>query len=313
MERQTESFKIEREALQKRLDEDTKRLFKRESEMDEHLYSLHRERLEFDNDRTKFRAQQTKELQRLEKRMEDLLQEKQTTLESLAEEKFSVDTEKRKLSETVRAIEDKYALELKRKQLNLESAMEVVTAEKQLLEEKINNIHKESRAIKEERERLERDKFEFLERKARVEKLCDDVNKKDLELEQTALKAAKMKRDADAALNEARFLDEEHRKRVHKLHDFLEQLREKEMVLMRQAVQSKLEQQTPQAFAGSSGTMAVIPSHNTPITKLQDVLSGMRLHLLPNPAKDERLQFWEAEKEYLNTIKNTPWVTKRSF
>ena len=143
LERQNEKSRVEREMLQQRVHEDAARLLKRQNEVDEQAYTLQRERLEFESERKNFHSLQTKELQRLEKRIEETLRERQTSVETLAEEKHAVAEDRRKLAETIRAAEEKYALDYKQRRLVLESVTETVTAERRLLEEKHRNLDRE--------------------------------------------------------------------------------------------------------------------------------------------------------------------------
>ncbi|XP_055343750.1 fas-binding factor 1 homolog isoform X2 [Paramacrobiotus metropolitanus] len=308
IERQNQSFKLERESMQKRIDEDSKRLLKREAELEEQAYALQRDRSEFDSERNKIRNQHTKEIQRLEKRMEEVLQDKQAALENLAEERHILDSDKRRLADTIRSIEDKYALELKKKQLNLESTMEAVSAEKKLWEEKHQNLDKEIAAVRLERERLDRDKTELQERKHRLERAIDDLSKRESAAEDTLMRANRAKQEGERAFNEAKFMDEEHKMRVTKLNGFLEQLRDREMNLMRQAVETSVVGQR------RANTALNLLPYRLGIAGAGMSSSGVRVQLLPNPAKDdqEAQRHWQEEKEYIDALRGAPWNSKRN-
>ncbi|OQV15604.1 hypothetical protein BV898_10193 [Hypsibius exemplaris] len=311
LERQSEKARAERELLQQRIQDDTSRLLRRQNEVEEQAYTLQRERLELESERKNFHSLQIKEMARLEKRMEETLRERQETTQTVAEEKHIVEEEKRKLADTIRAAEDKYAVEYKKRQLILDSAMEAVAAEKRLLEEKHRNLDREVNLAKDDRERLDRDRRDVQERKTLLEKYNEDVHRRDLELEQTALRVAKMKRDSDLALHEAKFMDEEHKTRVAKFNIFLEQLRDKELSLMRQAVtDGSSEQRT--AIQLPNGSLTVIPRRlSAAATPGEGIGSnGARVQLLPNPARDVG-RYWQGEREYLQVLKNTPWSMKK--
>ncbi|GAU95859.1 hypothetical protein RvY_07400 [Ramazzottius varieornatus] len=299
LERQATSSLTEREVLQRRIQEDGARLAKRQLEVEDQAYTLARERTEFEAERTRFHSTQAKELQRLEKRLDEALKEKQEASEYIAQESHALEEGKRKLAETIRQAEEKYALEYKKRELALESEREAVFAEKKLLDDKRRNLVREEMEIKIEREKLERDKHDESMRRTRLDQYNQELMKRDRDLEQTVLRAAKVKREGELALQEAKFLDEEHKTRVAKFNVFLEQLRDKELTLMRQAVESDVDGKQ-RAVQLPNGALTVIPHRHG---------RSSRMQILPNPARDDK--FWQGEKEYLQVLKSTPWTTER--
>lgn len=288
--------------MQKRIEQEITRVLKRESDLEDHQFNLQRDRAEFESEKSRFRNQQTKELQRLEKRLEETMTERQNALESLAEEKHAVDAEKRNLKETIRGIEERCSLEVKKKQLNLESAMEHVVDEQKLLLEKSQNVERERANLKEKRERFEREKLEIASRKIRLDSQQHEIQHREEAFQETISNVAKMKQESDRALHQAKFMDEEHKTRVAKLNMFLEQLKERELGVMRRAVEN-------QVHAGQRAIQ--MPSGTVAISQPRRNLNDVRIQLIPNPAQSFTEQTnWQNERDYLQNLKSTPWTTK---
>ena len=153
--------------------------------------------------------------------------------------------------------------------------------------------------IKDERERLERDKKDITEQKTQLERYNEDLHKRDLDLEQTAIRVARIKRDGELALHEAKFLDEEHKTRVAKFNAFLEQLREKELSLIRQAVTADPNNALQARSAvqlSPGGSLTVVPRRTS-----STVVDGRAaaVQLMPNPARVDLGRYWQGEREYL--------------